>query len=155
MTATTVALPDNMTKRFEVDPDSGCWVWTQGVSSNGYGKARVGRRQPSAHTWFYETLIGPVPAGLGLDHLCHTHDPDCPGGSGCKHRRCVNPAHLEPVTQAENVRRGHHGIKRTHCRNGHALTGTNVRVRGPRRYCRACDRAKAARHAARHRRAEK
>lgn len=77
----------------------GCWEWLATRTSNGYGQFWAGRYsatgQPlldSAHRVVYEALVGPIPAGLELDHLC-------------RNAGCVNPAHLEPVTHAENVRR--------------------------------------------------
>lgn len=73
-----------------------CWVWQLGLNGQGYG-ARWNRR---AHVLYYERRYGPVPAGLELDHLCGI-------------RSCVNPAHLEPVTHAENLRRGM-GAKLSH-----------------------------------------
>lgn len=57
------------------------------------------------HIWAYKNFVGPVPEGHELDHVCHTKDPSCAGGIDCPHRRCVNPAHLEPVTHAENMLR--------------------------------------------------
>jgi len=71
-----------------------CWVWQWGKTSKGYGAARHrSRRQQSAHRWMYERYKGPIPQGLDLDHLCRV-------------KACVNPDHLEPVLNAENVRRG-------------------------------------------------
>lgn len=80
---------------YRVDPETGCWLWLKYVNRgarNGYGELmRDGKKSP-AHRWYYEQAHGPVPEGMQLDHLCN--------------RTCVNPAHLEPVTGAENVRRG-------------------------------------------------
>lgn len=75
---------------YRVDPDTGCWIWTGLRSTAGYG-----RTGPStfAHREYYEKANGPIPDGLSLDHLCRTP-------------ACVNPDHLEPVTHAENLRRG-------------------------------------------------
>lgn len=72
---------------------SGCWLWT-GSTANGYGQARVGGKTVRAHRASYELLVGPIPEGLTLDHLCHV-------------KNCVRPEHLEPVTAAENTRRAH------------------------------------------------
>jgi hypothetical protein len=78
-----------------------CWPWTGFVGPNGYPYA--GSRL--AHRVVYEALVGPIPEGLQLDHLCHTLDRTCPGGPTCRHRRCVSPGHLEPVTGQENAER--------------------------------------------------
>jgi hypothetical protein len=74
-------------------PD-GCWPWTGKHTAAGYGRALIdgAPRQRSAHTIAYELLIGPIAIGLEPDHLC-------------LNKGCVNPAHLEPVTHAENTRR--------------------------------------------------
>lgn len=70
-----------------------CHVWIGAHNSNGYGLVRVGDRVRTAHRLSYELEHGEIRAGLGLDHLCCV-------------RACVNAAHLEPVTTAENNRRG-------------------------------------------------
>lgn len=72
--------------------DSGCWIWTAG-KVQGYGKLKVSGRHWRAHRYSWEMLVGPIPDGLELDHLCRVI-------------ACVNPAHLEPVTHRENLRRG-------------------------------------------------
>lgn len=68
-----------------------CWVW-RGGTVNGYGRTSVAGKAVAVHRAAYEVLVGPIPEGLTLDHLC-------------RNRACYNPAHLEPVTLSENVRR--------------------------------------------------
>lgn len=75
-----------------------CWIWTAGLSDGGYGHfcvrpSRGVRKQGGAHRWAYEEMVTEIPDGLFLDHLCRV-------------RCCVRPDHLDPVTHAENVRRG-------------------------------------------------
>lgn len=97
--------PPTRTERFwafvERRDTGQCWPW-RGAVLWGYGHFE----NLKPHRVAYEQLVGPIPAGLTLDHVCHTNDLECEGGAGCLHRRCVNPAHLEPVTLGENVRRG-------------------------------------------------
>ena len=117
-----------------IDPDTGCWLWQGHVHQpSGYGQ--INRRgHVYAHRFAYAFLVGPIPPGLELDHLCRV-------------RRCVNPAHLEPVTSKENNRRGRpYRTAKTHCVNGHPFDAANTALdsRGWRR-CRACDRATNAR----------
>jgi hypothetical protein len=88
--------------------DDECWPWTGRRQLNGYGNFGVtGTRL--VHRIAYQYLVGPIPAGLVLDHLCHTRDRTCRDNEQCPHRRCVNPAHLEPVTRRENIERGNGG----------------------------------------------
>lgn len=79
---------------WRTDQTEGCWLYPQ-TDRLGYGVVKApGGKNVGAHRVVYESLVGPVPDGLELDHLCAV-------------RNCVNPAHLEPVTHAENVRRGY------------------------------------------------
>jgi hypothetical protein len=130
----------------------GCILRTEGIDRDGYSLIREsGGKTRRAHRVAYELLVGPIGAGLQLDHGCHTRDLNCPGGVDCLHRRCINPHHLEPVTSRENTVRGGNSRK-THCANGHEFSAenTHVELRGT-RACRACNREAAARY--RHRKA--
>ena len=88
-----------------VDKSGDCWLWTGQLNNKGYGLFSYKNQKRAAHVVLWEHMVGLVPAGLELDHLCHSNDLTCRDGSTCLHRRCVNPAHLEPVTHAENMRR--------------------------------------------------
>lgn len=99
-----------------------CWIWLGHVNPKGYGKFSRYKGSPvMAHRWSYEYFVGEIPKGLVLDHLCGV-------------KNCVNPEHLEPVTNKENLIRGEVGKKnaehhknKTHCRNGHRYSeGTYV-----------------------------
>lgn len=138
-------LPARFWDKVAVNMDGGCWEWRASRYPNGYGGYTVGqRRKRVAHRVAYEVLVGDVPAGLELDHLCRV-------------RHCVNPAHLEPVSHSENQLRGAGPAKRsaffasiTHCKHGHEYTtATTYRDKYGKRRCRTCQRAAVARYAAR------
>lgn len=123
--------PERRFYRFVRLPDeNGCMNWLGTINPNGYGQFRIDQRLIPAHRFAYELWVGPIPAGLQLDHLC-------------RNRHCVSPQHLEPVTQQENIRRGQGGCQsasKTHCPHGHPYDARNTyRYRG-RRFCRACSR---------------
>lgn len=121
----------------------GCWLWEGATTKCGYGTTTVDYRTVYAHRWAYEALVGPIPEGMQLDHLCRV-------------RNCVRPDHLEPVTLAENVRRGRKArgaapadrrFADRACINGHAMTDENTYV-DPlgRRNCRECIRIRGRRY---------
>jgi HNH endonuclease len=98
-----------------------CWIWQGKIAANGRAVFKVNGRSVYVHRWAYEHYKGPTPEGLVLDHLC-------------KVPACVNPDHLEAVTQRENNRR-----MRTYCRNGHFLTEENTYLaKNGDRVCRTC-----------------
>lgn len=108
---------------------TGCWEWTAAQTPGGYASFHVKGLAHAAHRVAYLLMTGPIPDGLHLDHLC-------------RNKLCVNPDHLEPVTQAENNRRA--GAARTHCAQGHEYTAANTyRRRNGSRDCRACNRDRA------------
>ncbi len=109
-----------------------CWIWTASTAK-GYGKFWADGKCWGAHHWLYVQTKGAVPEGLDLDHLC-------------RERRCVNTDHLEPVTRAENLRRGIKGGHklRTHCVSGrHPFTEESMCPDGKRR-CIPCRRERQA-----------
>ena len=129
----------------------GCVIYTGRLNDAGYGALSSNGRPVLAHRLVYLKCVGEIPSGEMLDHLCHSSDVDCPGGSTCLHRRCVNPNHLEPVTPVENNLRGRsrsaENFFKTECIHGHPFTPENTllqtRLRSdgrPTRRCRTCRR---------------
>lgn len=123
-----------------IKAENGCWIWNGKTDRDGYGAVQVGKRYWQAHRWSYETLVGPIPAGLTIDHLCRV-------------RNCVNPDHLEPVTHQENMARAlpfrtcanaKSAPRSEQCFRGHTYdeANTRLRIRGERtvRVCRTCER---------------
>lgn len=106
-----------------------CWLWTAATSA-GYGAFWVHGRVVKAHRYAYQSLVGSIPIGLQVDHLCRVPN-------------CVRPEHLELVTSATNTMRGRsfsslHRTK-THCPSGHPYAGTNLAIYRGHRACRRCN----------------
>lgn len=111
----------------EIDEHSGCWVWDRSICGSGYGRIRSDGTQWLAHRLSYELFRGPIPAELVIDHLC-------------RNRKCINPAHLEVVTNRENGLRSPLIRGKTHCAQGHEFNAENTYwYRGQRR-CKSCRR---------------
>lgn len=125
-------LPVDVWKRIQVDAN-GCWIWTGSKGRQGYGRTTHGdgsTKYTGTHRLTYMRIVGAVPEGLELDHLCRV-------------RSCCNPEHLEPVTHRENMLRGEtvfaFNAKKTHCRHGHELSGDNLMpTTRNERACRTC-----------------
>lgn len=123
-----VRLPERFWSKVNRVP-CGCWIWTGCVGEDGYGRIAFEGRTQVAHRVSYAALVGPIPDGLVLDHLC-------------RNRACCNPEHLEPVTNAENILRGigpsaQHAMK-TRCPAGHPYTPENTYLYRGMRYCVTC-----------------
>lgn len=117
---------------------NGCWLWTASKTTKGYGQFSLGSRKngtyfmAKAHRVAYELLVAPIGGSLTIDHICRV-------------RHCVNPDHLEPVTNRENILRGTSPsavfARRTHCIRGHLLSGDNLYIPPAGwRLCRTCRR---------------
>lgn len=114
------------------ETERGCWLWNGKIDSRGYGRSSLNNRSMLAHRAMYTLAVGPIPDGLDLDHLCFTP-------------RCINPAHLEPVTRAENLarrspnrrRRGPSELSGFCCR-GHERTDETTYLWNGVRYCKPC-----------------
>lgn len=119
-------------EKLSLDQETGCWNWIGFQDGKGYGRVSMLGRPRMAYRVAYELYCERIPDGLHLDHLC-------------RNPKCCNPEHLEPVTHAENVRRGHgpevartRWLKQSHCKHGHALSGENLIITTRQRVCRTC-----------------
>lgn len=114
----------------KVDASGDCWGWTAARTSNGYGYYKFDGRMVRAHRHAWETLVGPIPDGLQIDHLC-------------RYKVCVNPDHLRVVDNRANQLAGYRSptarnARKTHCANGHLLSGSNLVIQVSPQYARLC-----------------
>ena len=125
---------DSSFERFlsKIDSSGECWVWTAYTRRDGYGRIKIGRKMFLSHRKSFLWSRGYLTEGLQIDHLCRNHS-------------CVNPDHLEEVTQRENILRGEGKCamqaRQTHCVRGHELTEENTRRRldyPAKRLCKKC-----------------
>lgn len=137
MTNTEIMM--HLEKRSMPEPNTGCWLWLQSTGSHGYGQTFMNGKVTVAHRVSYEAYKGKIPIDLVIDHKC-------------RNRICINPEHLEPVTDAENLRRGDHTAHRvyldalrasiTHCPKGHDMSlHGRIKPSTNRRYCSKCNSA--------------
>lgn len=122
------------------DAETGCWNFSP-ATHNRYGQFTVEGRNWPAHRWLYFRMVAELPDSLDLDHLC-------------RNRACVNPEHLDPVTETVNIRRGispaAENARKTHCKWGHPLSGENLYMTPEgRRQCRICRSRRSVEHLAR------
>src|SRR5262245_12801496 len=111
----------------QVNKTSDCWLWTGSVDKDGYGLLRHNGKLRRAHRAFYEHYREPIPDDMVIDHHCKTPS-------------CVNPFHMEVVTNAENLHRGRWG-QATHCIHGHDFDEENTYYSNQgKRQCRTCQR---------------
>lgn len=124
---------EGLARRAARDAATGCLRWLGAQTPTGYGQIKLAGKVRIVHRVAYEIVHGPIPDGHDIDHV---------HANGCRHRDCIEPAHLEAVTHAENIRRTARLI--TACPQGHPYSGDNLIVRSPgqRRACRACKNAR-------------
>ena len=109
--------------------ESGCWEWTDSLTTKGYGQIRIKDKKQHVHRFIYEYYYGELNSTLVINHLC-------------RNRKCCNPLHLEQVTNKENILKGE-GIcavnaRKTYCKRNHPLTPQNTYNYPNRRHCITC-----------------
>ena len=120
--------------------ESGCWEWIAGCFADGYAGYSFEGKMVRAHRYSYECLVGPIPDGLVIHH-------------SCRNIKCVNPDHLEAVTNRENLIRGEGPVligkfhkSKIQCPKGHMYSPSNTHIApNGQRVCRECNRLRVAR----------
>jgi hypothetical protein len=129
------ALAGRLWGRTRVNGPDQCWEWQGYINPSGYGYIGVHHRPRYTHRVAYELVVGPIPDGLVIDHLCRV-------------RHCVNPSHMEPVTNRENLMRGESSsaiaARRDHCAKGHPYDERTWVSKQGKRHCRTCTNERAA-----------
>jgi hypothetical protein len=124
-------LPLELEYRIMPEPNSGCWLWIGGLTTNGYGKITHARKRFAVHRVVYKLTRGDINPALEIDHLC-------------RNRCCCNPQHLELVTSRINLLRGDgvggKNYRKTRCKNGHELIAPNIYPNSRKRRCIICSR---------------
>lgn len=114
-----------------------CWLWVGALNNGGYGVCTIEGVVKGVHRFVYEWFIGDIPKKFVIDHLC-------------THRNCVNPLHLEAVSQSDNLKRGNLGLfnkGKTHCPQGHDYSEENTYIdKRNKRYCRKCKKLRVKKH---------
>ena len=123
-------VPSRETDPLITAPPTPCWLWLGSCNSQGQAQVSRDHRTTLAYRVSYELLVGPIPEGFHMDHLC-------------RNRACVNPEHLEPVTASVNQRRGLNSVpgfrRKDSCKNGHPFEGDNIYLAtGEVRRCHTC-----------------
>lgn len=128
-----MTIEDRFWSKVSLKSETECWMWNACKTHQGYGRFMLNGKVRKAHRVSYEMVVGKISEGLCIDHLC-------------RNPSCVNPSHLEPVTGAENTRRGISGSVEwrarrdlTHCQRGHEFAPENTIInKYGRRGCKAC-----------------
>ena len=114
----------------KVDKTTSCWNWTASLDRFGYGQFRYGKTMARAHRISYFIHKKELPSNIFLDHTC-------------RNKKCVNPDHLEPVTNYENLKRGNHNMNKQVCKRGHPIDignpNTYIQPSNKQRSCRMCN----------------